>query len=65
MYLPEGQYLVYTHRGAYELLDKFYEAVFRQLPCRLGDGYILEKYLNSPADVAEEELITEVWVPID
>jgi DNA gyrase inhibitor GyrI len=55
---------VYTHRGAYELLDKFYEAVFRQLPCRLGDGYILEKYLNSPADVAEEELITEVWIPI-
>jgi DNA gyrase inhibitor GyrI len=65
MTLPEGNYLVYTYRGEYNGLDAFYDAVIRNLPCPLGSGPILERYLNSPADVAEEDLITEVWVPVN
>jgi AraC family transcriptional regulator len=64
MTLPEGNYLVYTYRGEYDGLDAFYDAVIRSLPCPLGNGLILERYLNSPADVTKEDLITEVWVPV-
>jgi AraC family transcriptional regulator len=65
MTLPGGNYLVFTYRGEYTGLDAFYDAVIRCLPRPLGNGPILERYLNSPADVAEEELITEVWIPIN
>ena len=30
----------------------------------LGGFFILERYLNSPAVAPEEELLTEVWLPI-
>jgi DNA gyrase inhibitor GyrI len=65
MTLPEGNYLVYTYRGEYNGLDAFYDAVIRNLPCPLGCGPILERYLNSVAEVNEfRELITELWINI-
>ena len=66
MILPACKYAVYTHKGSYSLLNSFYGAILKQLPPRykLGDGYILEHYLNSPTDTKEEDLLTEVFLPI-
>lgn len=66
MVLPKGKYAVYTHKGAYEELDLFYNAILQQLPegHALGEGLILERYLNSSADTSESDLLTEVLLPI-
>jgi len=64
--LPFHKYAVYTHKGSYHELDSFYKAVLLNIPKEyiLDDGLILERYLNSPIDTVESELITEVWIPI-
>ena len=65
MKIPGGRYAVYTHRGDYSLLEDFYSVVQCQLKFRLGSGLILERYLNSPSEVSADELLTEVWFPIE
>jgi AraC family transcriptional regulator len=64
MSIEQGKYAVYTHIGSYDKLDAFYNAIFRNFPYELRDDFILERYLNSPQEVREEELITEVLIPI-
>ena len=66
MILPRQLYAVFCHKGSYTLLDTFYDAILKNLPQEylLGEGFILERYLNSPAVAPEEELLTEVWLPI-
>jgi AraC family transcriptional regulator len=66
MIISAGQYAVYTHKGSYSLLDSFYNAILNNLPPQyiLGEGLILEHYLNSPVDTTEDELLTEVLLPI-
>ena len=66
MILPRQLYAVFCHKGSYSLLDTFYDAILKNLPQEylLGEGFILERYLNSPAVAPEEELLTEVWLPI-
>lgn len=62
--IPGGRYAVYVHRGAYFLLDDFYSTILRNFKFSLRNSFILERYINSPADVPANELITEVWFPI-
>lgn len=66
MTLPAQKYAVYTHIGSYRQLDSFYKAIMQNIPQGhdLGNGLILERYLNSPNDIAESELLTEVLLPI-
>ncbi|MDE6450990.1 MAG: GyrI-like domain-containing protein, partial [Odoribacter sp.] len=66
MTLPQQDYAVYCHKGSYTLLDAFYDAILKNLPPNylLGEGFILERYLNSPTDTPADELLTEVWLPI-
>ncbi|MDE7375068.1 MAG: GyrI-like domain-containing protein [Odoribacter sp.] len=66
MTLPRQLYAVYCHKGNYTLLDTFYDAILKNLPPNylLGEGFILERYLNSPTDTPADELLTEVWLPI-
>lgn len=66
MTLPRQLYAVYRHKGNYTLLDAFYDIILKNLPpnCLLGEGLILERYLNSPADTPIDKLLTEVWLPI-
>lgn len=66
MMLPPHRYAIYTYRGAYHQLDSFYKTIMRNIPQGyiLGDELILERYLNSPANTAESELLTEVLLPI-
>lgn len=67
--IKPGQYAVFTHRGAYRrLIDTYYYIYIDWLP---GSGYetrgamSFEKYLNSPSQVKESELITEIYIPVN
>ncbi len=62
-----GRYLKATHRGAYEHIQSTYEAVFDG-PMRY-DGWtllaqpIIEIYRNSPSEVDEDDLETDIYIP--
>ncbi len=61
----DGDYAVFTHKGDYNLLDSFYDAILAQIPVSefYGSKPILEKYLIW--DVQEpKDLVTEVFVPL-
>lgn len=68
--IPEkSEYMVYHYQGSYQGLVDFYREVFVDIFQR--EIYILnlfiplfEQYLNSPSDTPEEELLTELWVPV-
>ena len=66
MLLPKAEYAVYVHKGIYDKLDSFYNAILQQIPegYYLGESLILERYLNSVADTSEEDLLTEVLLPV-
>ncbi len=66
MLLLKSRYAVYVHKGAYDELDSFYDAILQQIPdgYLLGEDLILERYLNSVADTPETDLLTEVLLPV-
>ncbi len=64
--IPARKYAVFTYKGNYDSLTSFYDEVVAtinnsDLSIDIAVPY-MEKYLNSPADVRAEELITELWV---
>ena len=67
MTISSYQYAVFTHIGAYEGLDHFYDIAIQSilLEYRLSDNLILERYLNSSTDTPDSELVTELWMPIE
>ena len=64
MNLPYGKYAVFTHKGDYNKLDKFYDSILCSIDFELGNTPILEKYLNSPKNTSKKDLITEIWLPL-
>lgn len=63
-----GTYAVFTYKGAYRNLEGLYCFIYRSwIP---GSEYELrnicffERYLNSPDAVQQDELLTEVYVPV-
>lgn len=62
-----GRYLKATHEGAYERLATTYDRVFDG-PLRY-DGWtllaqpIIEVYRNSPSEVDEDDLRTDIYIP--
>ncbi len=67
--IHSGKYAVFINRGSYDNLDAFYSQVIsnihqlKNLKIDISNP-IMEKYLNSPSDTSEEELITELWIPL-
>lgn len=63
-----GLYAVFVLQGAYSgLLDLYYNIYINWLPqsgYQLRQMIAFEKYLNSPRCVAEEDLLTEIYVPV-
>lgn len=66
--LPAGKYAVATHVGPYRNLpDSWARLMGQWLPqsgLQLGESTPFEKYLNTPMDVAESELRTELYLPL-
>lgn len=63
-----GLYAVFTLKGAYSgLLDLYFNIYINWLPASkysLRKMIAFEKYLNTPGQVPDDELLTEIYVPI-
>lgn len=68
MTIEGGLYAVFLMKGSYRgFLDFYFNIYMNWLPSSeytLRRMYAFEKYLNSPADVKTEDLLTEIYVPI-
>jgi AraC family transcriptional regulator len=66
--LESGKYAVFNHKGAYTGLNRLYQAIYMDwLPDtkeKLRHGMPFEKYLNNPDKVKEDDIRTEVFIPI-
>lgn len=69
--IPGGRYMVFVHRGSYKNLCDAYSYIYcKYLPTGevIDDsearGGIFEKYINNPETTKEEDLLTEIWIPI-
>jgi effector-binding domain-containing protein len=65
--LSGGTMAKITHRGSYGDCGNTYEEVFKWIK---ENGYnicgpIREVYLNGPMDVPKEEVLTEIYIPIE
>ena len=67
--IPAGEYVVTVHKGSFSKLHETYAEMCGQIVPEEGkeirNAPSIELYLNSPENVAEEELLTEVWVPVE
>ncbi len=75
---PEGEFGIYTiaggkfalfvHKGAYSGLNDLYQTIYSDwLPDnydKIRNSNTFEKYINSPNEVKEEDLVTEVYIPM-
>lgn len=63
-----GKFAVFLHKGSYSKLNNLYKCIYKQwLPnfySIVRDSISFEKYLNSPENVSEENLLTEIYIPI-
>jgi AraC family transcriptional regulator len=63
-----GEYLKVTHRGNYDRLMHTYDnampEAIRHNRVEMAAAPIIEMYRNSPSDVSEDDLITDIYVPI-
>ncbi|GAB1479404.1 AraC family transcriptional regulator [Paracoccaceae bacterium] len=66
--LPAGDYAVLIHKGPYAGLQASYDRLYGQwLPAsgrEPADSPVFEIYLNTPMDTAQEELLTEICLPL-
>ncbi|MGM5630884.1 AraC family transcriptional regulator [Apibacter raozihei] len=63
-----GKYLKVRYQGSYKKLGNVYDTIFKYIPdnhLSLRNSYSFEKYLNDPEKVKEEELLTELYIPIE
>lgn len=67
--LPAGRWAVFRHVGPYTTLWQAWTSVYRDwIPhsgCTLRDAMPCEHYVNDPREVAPEQLITDLYIPIE
>lgn len=67
--LPRGRYATFTYRGPYSELQAVYDTIYAcHLPamgCCLRDEANSERYINNPDCTAPEELLTEIFIPVE
>ncbi len=66
--IENGKFAVFTHKGAYSGLNRLYQSIYLDwLPntnIKLRHSIPFEKYLNNPDKVKEDDLLTEIYIPI-
>ncbi len=66
--IKNGKFAVFTHKGAYSGLNRLYQSIYLDwLPNtneKLRHSMPFEKYLNNPDKVKEDDLLTEIYMPI-
>ncbi|WP_029905934.1 GyrI-like domain-containing protein [Prevotella sp. 10(H)] len=69
MQIPQGLYAVFRYKGAYSDLYKLYHDIYLEwLPVsdyQLRNTFSFEVYINTPLEARPEELITEVYIPVE
>ncbi len=64
-----GRYAIFTHKGSYNHFHEIYNYIFGvwmvESGEKLRDEVTFEKYINSPGEVPEDELLTEIYVPVE
>lgn len=63
-----GKFLKIVHRGSYERLAESWQAAMEAANAdgrRMRPAASYELYVNAPGQVAEEDLQTEIYVPIE
>lgn len=55
----EGEFKVYEHKGSYKKLGDTFKTIMQENP-KSKTYYSI--YKNSPNEVIEEDLLTEIWV---
>lgn len=65
--LPGGTMAKVTHKGPYQGCSTAYQKLFAWIGenSKQITGPIREVYINDPRQVSEEELLTEIYAPID
>lgn len=67
--LPAGRYAIFLYKGSYEHLQSVYDTIYGkyipEMECTFRDEACAERYLNHPADTAPDELLTEIYIPIE
>ena len=65
--LPGGKMVKTIHKGPYHACEPTYDKLYKWINenGKKICGPVRETYLNSPAEVSEEELITEIFAPIE
>lgn len=64
-----GKYAIFRYQGSYANLGAVYDMIYSQ--CLPANGYRIgmspgyEKYLNNPSDTDPENLLTEIYIPIE
>lgn len=67
--IPGGKCAVYRYKGPYDYLWDVYDTIFRDGvylgDFKLRDAPVIEKYLNLSDKVKPENLLTEIFIPIE
>lgn len=67
--LPEGLYAIFSYKGPYENLQAVYDTIYAkyipEMECTLRDEASAERYLNDPANTAPEDLLTDIYIPVE
>ncbi|PIF05444.1 MAG: AraC family transcriptional regulator [Draconibacterium sp.] len=67
--IEEGKFARFIHKGAYSGLNDLYQAIYAAwVPDnydKIRNSNSFEKYLNSPDKVKEDDLLTEIYIPIE
>jgi AraC family transcriptional regulator len=67
--LPAGRWAVFRHVGPYSTLWQAWTSVYREWLPRSGlalrDAMPCEHYVNDPRDVLPDQLITDIYIPIE
>lgn len=65
--VPMGRFATITHKGPYNELEHAYTWLYNWLinsEYTPGDHPVIEKYINSPREVAPRELLTDIYLSI-
>lgn len=67
--VPGGMYVVFKYKGNYADLPDFYKTIYEEWFPRSGYYQIqpltFEIYCNTPSETVLDELLTEIYIPID
>lgn len=66
--IPAGRYARFTLKGAYHQVWPAFEKIFQTLgdsKIKLRTGACIENYLNDPNTTPEQDLLTELLVPVE